>query len=198
MVNNTAQMFGAQAPERGAEINAQLQPQGVTESVGQFVPGAMLAGAAPGVLGAGLATAAETGSAKAGLAGAATAGVLGPVVGKVAALSTPALKWAYVKATSKLLSGNIAGAMRSGGLQAFQDLASRIGEDAMAKLARQARAKTTDQIARQLWKMLPSTVAHATGTEASYDSTDRSLSADTPAAIAEIAKKRRDAMQVLR
>lgn len=208
-------VMNATSGERPAEqtqaINAQLQPETAAEQIGQFAPSAAL-GMAGGPVTAGLATAADTGSAKQGLVAGATAG-LGNVA---AALSkgvnfTPAVKWAATQALVKALKmgglGALVGGYEGGTRGAVTGAATQIvlqqlginADPAKVKQVNKALAKGSEAgAARLIWGLLPPAVAHGMNTSADYDSTDRTMQADSPAAIAAIAKKRRDAMQVLR
>ena len=209
---------GNRPAEDTAAMNAQLNPETMAEQVGQFVPSAALA-ATGGPIATGLGVAADTGSLKTGLAAGATAGL-----GEIASLLTkgvnftPAVKWAATQTLVKLLKqgglGALSGAIggSQGGVSGSAKGAAMgaVTELALRQLGINPNPATTSRIsaaikngadasaARLIWNLLPAAVAHGMNTAADYDSTDRTMIADSPDALAQIVKKRRDAMQVLR
>jgi hypothetical protein len=203
-------------------LKQQLTAQTPLQAVGQTAPSLALAAAVPGaggLAGVGLnaatsagITALDTGNPMAALEAGGGSAVLGGAGAALSKLSAPA-KWGLVNTLAKAVKmgglGALAGAFagRNGGPQemvmnaAIGALITRTSGDKAveSQLKRAVKSDSDASISRLLWRLLPPAVAHGLGAgEPSYDTTDKLMNADSPAALADIAKRRQQAQSVLR
>jgi hypothetical protein len=80
----------------------------------------------------------------------------------------------------------------------MSELIPAMGEKAAQKLITQAQRAGAVATARKLWKFFPPAVAGVGGSEHSYNMVEKLVIADSPKAIADIARKRQQAESVLR
>ena len=198
-------------PGEYAQIRKQLEPRGGLESTGQMATtlgtAYALGGGAVGTgttLGTGLATELESGDPVKGAQAGLLSAVMGPLTAK-ATQYTAGLKFKHVQGILRAARIAVGAAIgqKMGGHGVLGAVLGSMGASPTStkKLYDYIKNDQINEASRLLWKLLPPAIAHLgadTTTEPSYDTTEKVMNADSPAALADIAKRRQQAQSVLR
>jgi hypothetical protein len=200
-------------PGEYAQVRDQHSPRGMVEGAGQLGPSLAsalaLGGGAAGTgttLGTGLATELESGSPEQGAIAGLTSAIMGPLTAK-GIQYTAGVKFAHIQGilrAAKMAAGAAAGASLGGPAGgALGAVLTSMGATARStkKLYDYIKNDQINNASRMLWKLLPPAAGRLgadTTTEPSYDTTEKLMNADSPKALADIARKRQQAENVLR
>lgn len=198
-------------PGEYAQIRKQLDSRTPTEAVAQGATGiagalAMAGPVGTTALGTGLMSGLESGDAEEGAKAGLLTAIAGPLMAK-GVQYTAAIKFKHIQSilrAAKMATGGALGASIGG--PAGGAIGAVLGS--LGASARSSRKLynyiTNDQInkaSRLLWSLLPPAISSATAdstTQPSYDTTEKLMNADSPKALDDLARRRRQAQTVLK